>query len=350
LERHRYLFSFICSSILLYGSGIDEAIEGITHKGELRFGAIQTKDSLDRVDTTVAFGGRVSLSTKPINGLSATGTFFTTNALFGRDEEPMFLDSNGKSYSILGESYIKFNIANTTLKAGRQIVDTPYADSDDIGMVPNSFEGYTLVNKDVENTTIVLAWLDKWAGVDAPTPEKFSELLDDKGVFTTGLIYSKDEVEAQYWYYDLDDISFHYLEADFNSDSLEFGLQYSDQDNDNSVYGAKLKANFHDLGLGIAYNRVDGVVTNGFGGGPFFTSSEDHTIADVKDQEAVAYSLEYEIDKFNFGVTHVNFDKGEDETDYSMSFKVNKNHSLDLIYSDMFDDGSMFRFFAKYKF
>ncbi len=39
------------------------------------------------------------------------------------------------------------------------------------------------------------------------------------------------------------------------------------------------------LVLDLHYNRVDGVVTNGFGGGPFFTSSEDHTVADVKDQE-----------------------------------------------------------------
>ena len=348
---NRYgLIGVLCAFELLSCGGLNEAIEGITHEGELRFGAVRTEDSEDKKRTTLSFGGRVSLSTKPIYGLSATATMFTTNALFGRDEEAMFLDSNSKSYSILGESYIKFNSGNTTLKAGRQIIDTPYADSDDIGMVPNSFEGYTLTNSDIENTTIVLAWLDKWSGVDTPTPEKFSELLEDKGVFTTGFIYSKDTVEAQYWYYDLDDVMFHYLEAGFSGDGFEFALQYSDQDSDNSVYGAKIGANFDALNLGVAYNRVDGVVTNGFGGGPFFTSSEDHTIADVKDQRAVAYSLEYAFDRLNFGVTHTNFDKGEDETDYLASFEVNENHTLDLIYSDMSDDGSMFRFFANYRF
>jgi len=349
---NRYgLIWVLCAFELLSCSSLNEAIEGITHEGELRFGAIRTKDSEDKKRTTLSFGGRASFSTKPIYGLSATATLFTTNALFGRDEEAMFLDSDSKSYSILGESYIKFKSGNTTLKAGRQIVDTPYADSDDIGMVPNSFEGYTLTNGDIENTTIILAWLDKWAGVDAPIPEKFSELLDDnKGIFTTGFIYSKDAVEAQYWYYDLDDIVFHYLEAILSGDNMTFGVQYSDQDNDNSVYGAMIEKSFDNLSLGVAYNKVDGIVTNGFGGGPFFTSSEDHTIADVKNQEAVAFSVGYVMDRFNFGVTHTNFDKGEDETDYLASFEVNKNHTLDLIYSDMYDDGSMFRFFANYKF
>lgn len=346
----RYIVGTFFTFSFLYCDSLNSAIEGIEHKGELRFGAVQTKDSEDKKETTLSFGGRVSLSTKPKYGFSATATMFTTNALFGRDKEAMFLDSNSKSYSILGESYIKFEFGKNILKAGRQIMDTPYADSDDIGMVPNSFEGYSLINRDMENITIVLAWLDKWSGVDAPIPEKFTELLDSGGVFTTGLVFSKDKIEAQYWYYDLDSITFHYLEADFNSDNLEFGVQYSDQDRDNSLYGAKLKTAFNNLELGIAYNRVNGVITNGFGGGPFFTSSEDHTIADIRDQEAIAYSLEYNIDKFSFGVNHVDFDKGEDETDYSVSFEVNGNHTLDLIYSNMFGDGSMFRFFANYKF
>ncbi len=73
----------------------------------------------------------------------------------------MFLGSNGQSYSILGESYLKFQYGNSSIKAGRQIIDTPYADSDDIGMVPNSFEGYTFTNRDLDNTTILfsLSWI-----------------------------------------------------------------------------------------------------------------------------------------------------------------------------------------------
>ena len=92
------------------------------------------------------------------------------------------------------------------------------------------------------------------------------------------------------------------------------------------------------------------MVVNGFGGGPFFTSDEDHTIADVIDQEAMRYGVEYELSRLSVAFNHTDFDKGEDETDYLASFAVNENHSLDLIYSDMYDDGDMLRFFANYSF
>jgi len=92
------------------------------------------------------------------------------------------------------------------------------------------------------------------------------------------------------------------------------------------------------------------MVVNGFGGGPFFTSAEDHTIADVADQEAMSYGAEYALGSLTLGVNHTNLDKGEDETDYLASFTVNDKHSLDLIYSDMNDDGNMLRFFANYNF
>ncbi len=335
---------------LLYCSGLDGALGEISYDGNLRLGVVQIEDSGGDESSTISFGGRVSLSTKPIYGFSAKASMFTTNALFGRDDEVMFLGSNGQSYSILGESYLKFQYGNSSIKAGRQIIDTPYADSDDIGMVPNSFEGYTFTNRDLDNTTILLAWLDKWSGVDAPTQESFRELLEDKGVFSSGVIYSRGQFMAQYWYYNLDDIDLHYIEANYADDNVEFGVQYSDQDRDSSIYGIKLGADFDAFGVGFAYNRVDGVVTNGFGGGPFFTSSEDHTVADVKDQEAKSYSLEYALDRFNIGVSHTDFDKGEDETDYLVSYEVSSNHSLDLIYSDMYGDGSMFRFFTNYRF
>ncbi len=95
---------------------------------------------------------------------------------------------------------------------------------------------------------------------------------------------------------------------------------------------------------------MDGEVTNGFGGGPFFTSSEDHTIADVKDQKAWLVGTEYGYQNFKGGVTYVNFDKGEDETDYILSYIFSDDFTIDLIYSDMYDDGKMTRIFANYSF
>ena len=342
----------ITVSPLMAEGGLSDAIEGITHKGQLRLGAVQREDAEGAKSTTLSAGGHVSLTTKPLGGFSLTGTLFTTNPIFGKKEEGMFLDSNSEGYSIVGEAYIKATFGKTMFKAGRQLLDTPYADSDDIAMIPNSFEGYSLVNQNIEDTTVVLAYLDKWSGVDAPVPEKFSKMQGSgDAVFTAGLIYEGiEQTSLQAWHYKLDDANFNYVEAGYEADTFNMAVQYTDQDHSNRAYGVALGGSVDGLALSFAYNKVDGMVVDGFGGGPFFTSSEDHTIAEVADQEAMSYGAEYALGSVSLGLNHIHFDKGEDETDYLASFAVNDKHSLDLIYSDMYDDGDIVRFFANYSF
>jgi hypothetical protein len=331
---------------------LSDAIEGISHKGQLRLGAVQIEDEQSEKSTTLSAGGYVSLSTKPLGGVSLTGTLYTTNPIFGKREEGLFLDSKSKGYSIVGEAYLQADLGKTTLKAGRQLLDTPYADSDDIGMIPNSFEGYSLINHNIADTTVVLAYLDKWAGVDAPVPEKFNEMQSSgDALFTAGVIYEGiEQTTLQAWHYRADDANLNYVEAGYEADTFNMAFQYTDQDHSNSAYGVALGGEVDGLALSFAYNKVDGMVINGFGGGPFFTSAEDHTIAEVADQEAMSYGAEYALGRVTLGVNHTDLDRGENETDYLASFAVNKNHSLDLIYSDMYDDGSMLRFFANYNF
>jgi len=340
-------------TVMAKSSILSDTVERITHRGELRLGAVRTEDSDKKTTSTLSMGGRVSLSTKPIYGINATATLFTTNPLFGKKSEGMFLSSDERGYSIVGESYLEANFGKNIIKVGRQILDTPYADSDDIGMIPNSFEGYSLVNQDIEDSTIVLALLDRWSGVDAPLPERFTKIQESgDAFFSAGFIYEGlANTTLQAWHYKLDNVNFNYAEIGYGTERFNIALQYTDQDNSNVAYGLSVGGEMEGLSLHMAYNRVDGMVSNGFGGGPFFTSSEDHTIAEVTDQEAIAYGAEYLVSpKITVALSHSNFDKGEYETDYLASFEVNKNHTLDIIYSDMYDDGNMVRFFANYQF
>ena len=318
----------------------------------LRAGAVQIEDDTGAKNSTLALGGSLGVETEAIQGVSVGATFYTTNALFGKDSEAMFLGSTNDSYSIVGEAFIQAQLGKTTLKAGRLTVDTPYADSDDIGMVPDRFEGYTLVNQDIADTTIVLASLDKWAGVDTEQPERFTEMQSSgDAVLAGGVIYEGvEQTTLQAWYYKLDNVNLTYLEAGYETEQFSLAGQYSDQDNSNSVFGLSAGVNFGDLALSTAYNKVDGEVINGFGGGPFFTSAEDHTVAETTDQEAWLVGAEYAYKQFTGGVTHVAFDKGESETDYLLSYAMNDNFALDVIYSDMYDDGKMTRVFANYNF
>lgn len=342
----------LLSVIGLEANSLSEAFSKAEMNGQLRLGAIQTEDDTGDKSSTLALGGSLGVKTAPVAGISLAATFYTTNSLFGKDNEGMFLDSNSDSYSIVGEAYIQANLGKTSVKAGRQIVDTPYANSDDIGMVLNTFEGVTMFNQDIPDTTVVLASLNKWSGVDSDIPENFNEMQGSgDAVLTAGVIYEGIvNTTLQAWHYKLDNANFNYMEAGYETEQFSVGVQYTDQDNENSAFGLSAAVNFAGLALTTAYNKIDGTVANGFGGGPFFTSSEEHTVADIVDQEAILVGAEYAIHDLTIALTHVAFDKGEDETDYLLSYAVNDNHSLDLIYSDMYNDGTMVRFFANYNF
>jgi hypothetical protein len=71
---------------------------------------------------------------------------------------------------------------------GRFELDTPYADTDDIRMVANTFQGLLLSNSDIPGTTLYFTHLDKWAGVDADIPESFREMNGDDGLNALGAI------------------------------------------------------------------------------------------------------------------------------------------------------------------
>ena len=338
-------------SLILFNMIILEA--GTLTEGQIRFGVVKIENDTKEKSSTVALGGSLGVKTTPINGISLGATFYTTNALFGKNTEGMFLDSNSESYSIVGEAYIEANLDKTSIKIGRQLIDTPYADSDDIGMIPNTFEGVTLINQNIEDTTVILASLNKWSGIDSNTPQKFNKLqASGDAVMMASVIYEGVENSTlQAWHYKLDNANFNYFEAGYETEQFSVAGQYTTQDNDNSAFGLQAGVNIGDLTLRTAYNKVSGTVSNGFGAGPFFTSAEDHTIEiDELDQEGILVSAEYSIDKLTLALIHAHFDKGENDTDYIASYTVNDKYSLDLIYSDMYDDGTMVRFFANYNF
>ncbi len=359
---------FALSLIALSGNVLAHKLDddsGVS--GQLRLGYIKVEENeANSTSNTFAVGGKLSYQTRPVHGLSAGASIYSTNPLAGVDEAGLFLDSGNDGYSILGEAYIKADMAKTTIKAGRQELDTPFADTDDIGMVPNTFEGILIYNQNLANVKLFAAHLHRWAGVDAPTPEKFTRLNGDDGVNVIAALYKpSDKWSLQGWRYEArNNTNISYLEADLHlRDNMALGLQYAkqnskhngnqnDADFNGRVWGVSTDVTLGDLTLSAAHNQVThGQVSNGFGGGPFFTSAEDHTIAEVKNQQATAFRLEYTgFKKLKLSASHVDFKKGENELDLSIQYAFSKKLSADLIYSDMYGDGSMTRAFVEFTF
>jgi len=338
--------------------------QNFTVDGNIRLGYQNHK-----TDTTTtkqdSIGGKLHIESKVINNISAGATFYTTNKIsHDKAVGVNFLDSNYDSYSILGEAYLKGKFKNTTIKLGRQELDTPFADTDDIGMIPNTFEAGLLINKDIQNTTIIFAKVQKWAGVDTDTPEKFSELNNKNHLHTLGIIYDGfKDIALQAWQYNLKDFKvdkISYFEASYktsiNDIALGLGGQYAVQNYSASgekkatIAGVTASLGFEKVGLTLStsYNKSsDNSAVNGFGGGPFFTSCEHLTLAEVG-TDGKASRVGLELDTTILGVPNFLLELSKltlknsagtkaTEIDFVASYEINDKLTVDFIYSDTDD-------------
>jgi hypothetical protein len=328
--------------------------------GNLRLGFIEAEDAMGVDSSGSAIGGKLGYVSPRWKGLSAGATFYTTQETFD-DENGDFFSSENDSYAILGEAYLRTDFGNSMLKLGRFEFDSPHADTDDVRMIPNTFQGGLLTNRDLPDTTLIVTHLHKWSGVDSDIPEDFQALNSDEGITALGMLFEGIEnLPIQGWFYHGDDFAdLFYLEAVYEIERFHVGAQYgsqSDETSDDSgpdgdVYGFFASIDLSDFMLMAAYNDVSGIVINGFGGGPYFTSADDHTIDGTEDQEALALNAEYSgIKDLVLGLWHVDFDQGEDETDYYATYNYNEQYALELIYTDMRDDGDFIRLMANYYF
>jgi len=132
--------------------------------------SVERSAGTDYTRNANAIGGYLKYETADFSGLSFGAAFYTTNGFLNDSDktdytevDPTLLGENNENYSMLGEAFVQYKVANSTLKIGRQKLDTPMLGSDDARMLPNLFEAYVLTNKDIANTTLTLAHVTKFA-------------------------------------------------------------------------------------------------------------------------------------------------------------------------------------------
>jgi len=371
-----FLFLMIMS-IDIYANTLDEALLNTTFEGNIRAGyQNQTPQSNDVSDNEYAFGLNLHFETASYHGLQVGATLFSSygNGKEGFEGVPFF-DENNDDYAILGEAYLKGTFSNTAFILGRQSFDTPFADRDDIGMVPNTFEAYTLLNRDLKDTTVFLSQVQKWSGVDSDVPGRFTELNGDKGMQVLGLTYEGwSNIMLSGWFYNLsDEVKITYLEAEYEdeTDQYTYGgrAQYAYQDYDKSesstIYGTAAFFRVKKIGFTttIAYNRTYGAeADNFFGGGPFVTNAEHNTLKEAgPDGNIILYTFEWDasvvgMDGLAFAVNvdghHEDLYHAK-EYDVAMAYTYNDGLNFSAVYSDIEDEEESFknlRIFANYSF
>lgn len=285
-------------------------------------GYITLKEDGSGRTSSYALGGHVHLDTDRWYGLKIGLSAYTVLDL-GINQNPIhqnpdFFDAKGKSFATLSKAFLDGKWGNTQIKLGRQTLDTPLADSDDIRMMPNYFQAYTLTNTDVNNLTLTVGYIDKMAGwengVDASRFVDISKVLGTentmRGVTYLGAAYEGiEDLSLSLWYYHYDNIAdIFYIEAGYirqvNNIDFTLGFQYAYSKEtgkallgikNSSTFGASLSMEIVNTGMTFmtAYNKDNGqtgAVDLSLGGGPFFTSMEDQTI-DAIAGEGTAWML-----------------------------------------------------------
>ncbi|NPA29329.1 MAG: OprD family porin [Epsilonproteobacteria bacterium] len=381
--------------------GVLSKVEPLEHTtGQIRAGYIDLKmNRCDSHNNAFAVGGHVHLNSKRWQGMmvGVEGYFVEDLGLQSNNPDKVngdFFDKDKEGFATLSQAFIDGKWGNTEIKIGRQMIDTPHADSDDIRMMPNYFTAYLLINTDCEGLTLTLGQIDQMAGwengVDAkkfvPVEKTLGSDKKTDGIYLVSAVYKGfEKLTLQAWYYDIDDIAnVIYLEAGYELPTdwatLTFGVQYDTAkergdevlgDIDSRTWGVSVETAFENgLTLLTAYNADHGD-TGAFGslgGGPFFTSLEDQTL-DAVGQKGDAWiaGAGYDLaglglEGLNMGVVYGRFaaDKTDDyetaETDIALKYVIGERFTATLAYAliddktDADEDYEQFRVILNYNF
>ena len=295
---------------------------------------VVAKPGVERPSNATAFGGVFGFDTASLYGMHLhLGAYVSQKIHALNPDNPSnqsnaLLNATASSYTYVGEASIAYENSVIQIKAGRIRVDTPYADSDDIRMSPNSFEGASTYVNISQKWKVEAFFLTRWAGVDADEVDIFTPLVHDGyGLFGGGITYMLNaENEFSLWVYNIDkesDIVYAEGAGDlFFSEAfhLEWGLQgsYIHERSDSAiageVVGAMMIADFDLVYVGLAYNYVFEEnfksITDGFGGGPYYTSLDEQTIGAISalspGHDLGVYRLALGVDFTQIGVSGLN--------------------------------------------
>ncbi len=332
---------------------VQEMFSNGTTSGQIRFGYFDVDTRvIGENDTSVgAIGGQLKFETASFYGVSVGAAMYTSQAItaisgnqdlniprnhkFNDD-----LTSSEKHYTELAEAYINYTYKGFNFRGGRQLIDTPLADSDDIRMTPHTFEAYVLsYTLEDLGLTFTGANVQRWQGVDAGyanvTDNRWAETngAGGSGTWMAATTYANDFLEVGTWYYDIDKAADAvYVDATGTiaiSDDVEITIagQYLDESEstnntgvrsgiDGSIAGAMVEGSIFGLTAMVAYDTVSvkngREIFEGFGGGSSYTNMDTMTAGTlhdgtVGDGDSYVVGLGYEIAGANIFAAYGDF-------------------------------------------
>lgn len=317
-----------------------------------------------------ALGGMLKYELANFNGFHAgvalSGSqdlsFATGDTLQSKQNDE--LSSASGSYGVVSEAYINYAGNNFNIRLGRQMIDTPLADSDDIRMISNTFEAY-MFTYDVEGFTFTLGNVQKWQGIDAGLgyigEVKQNSSWLDTDTTMIGLTHN-DVFKLNAWYYDIQkkenasgasyfELGYHELRDGISVHASVQYLHESEMKNSGvraDIYGGVVEVIGYGAGINIAYNKSkkhQGKRSfSGIGGGSLYTSMDTmilDEIADDRDASALVLGLEYNMKNLRFLYAYGDFD-GEEDTAGIAAHIVEQNFGVEYTLNNVFTLASIY--------
>ena len=250
----------------------------------------------------------------------------------------------------LKEAYLVKTFGNTTLKIGRQTLDTPLAFTETWNIAENTFDAAVIVNQDLQDTTLVGAWVGRGNGASGFSVTQaaaggedpfrtYGSAIDPanaSGAYAFGLVTKAvPGLTFQGWYYDVVQIAQAYwFQGDLNVEAvpgLTFGAQYaniSPDDHysweDSKGWAIKLGYDFQNgLKASAAYSSVD---EDGF-------VNISNTATGTNGSQSKLYTEAW----WNFGYVGA---AGTDAYNVSLEYTAQNIADFGLYYTDTSNDNS----------
>jgi hypothetical protein len=306
MQRSKSLFFiFQIASVILLGlvatassaaESIDNFVENIKISGKLRMYDFTRNYATPNLpqQTAFALGGNINLLTPDLyfKGLQADVDFYTAHTLLGlNSSNPALVDRTlGESINVLGQAYLQYGYHDFLVKAGRQIIDTPWINPSDSRMIPNSYQGVYVSYQPIKSVKLTALRLfefkdrisDSFSDINLYNPEAMGDVIPkladvrDRGAAAIGGEYKNKNLDSQLWYYQFYDFSkLVYADGEYDftpcsaitpfvgaqvlretADGRNYIAHFTGDSVDSSAYGLLLGVKNNYFKLSMGYNRI----------------------------------------------------------------------------------------------
>lgn len=347
-------------STLVNAESFDHAIKNAETSGQFRLAYISVKPDVAAAKTNygAAAGGYIKFETAEWNRFQfAIAPYFSekidalTGSSLTNESNGDFFTAGNNSFAYLGEAYINYAFSKGSLRIGRQQLDNPFINTDDIRMLTNTFSAAWLNTSVSDSINLEAGFVSQWAGIDSGGSQDLFKKAGIDGVSALGMNYKySEELAVQGWYYLFNKShSLLYMDADYLINNLALSAQYASFQETNgsniagNVFGISAGYEIDALTLTVAVNKASNttnkIVDLGLGGGNFYASMGEMTIGGLSGASAHVITAGYAVsDNFTISIATGHFeDKNKattntNETNITLALYASKKSYIEFIH------------------